>query len=138
MIKTRRSLLRGSVGVAGLGLAGCQQLSDSRCSDEIACFSFEYHGADDIESRLDIEHTGGEEQLYAEEVYVTNVSVDYESGETETIEWARLDDDIGPDDTITGEAIRILLGPAGIVKILWRQGSDDRVIEGWVYDDDVS
>jgi len=73
---------------------------------------------------LDIEHTGGERQLPAGDVYITNVSVDYESGATDTVAWAELDDGIGPTDAINGEARRVNLGSVGIVQILWQQDDD--------------
>lgn len=137
MRRTRRSLLRAGATATGVGFAGCQQFSGG-CPDEIACFSFEYQGADDIASRLDIEHAGGERRLRAGEVYVTGVSVDYESGDTDTVAWAELDDAVGPSDTIDGAGIRIPLGPVDIVEILWRGDGDERVIEAWVYDDDAT
>jgi len=71
-------------------------------------------------------------------VFITNVSVDYEAGETDTVTWTELDDGIGPSDAINGEAIRVNLGSAGIVQILWRQDDVERVIKAWVFDDDVS
>jgi len=80
----------------------------------------------------------GERQLPAGDVYITNVSVDYESGATDTVAWAELDDGIGPTDAINGEARRVNLGSVGIVQILWQQDDVERVIEAWVFDDDVS
>jgi len=133
----RRAVLLGGVTAVGFGAAGYYRLTTTNC-DEIACFAFEYQGADDAPSRLDIEHIGGERRLPAGEVFVTNVSVDYEAGETETVAWAELDDGIGPTDAINGEAIQIGLRFAGIVQILWRQDDAERVIEAWVFDDDVS
>ena len=103
----RRSLLRAGVGVAGLGFAGCQELRG--CTDEIACFAFEYHGMDDAPSGLEIEHTGGDQQLQADEVFVTSVIEDYETREMKTVAWAELEDDIGPSDTINGEQLRFRL-----------------------------
>lgn len=132
----RRSLLQAGVAGAGLGFAGC--LGSTECDDEIACFSFEYQDADDAPSRLDIEHTGGERDLLADAVYITNVSVDYESGDTKTIAWAELDDDSNPSDTINGETVQIPIGLTEIVKVLWRRDNDERIIEAWVYDDDAT
>ena len=133
----RRAVLLGGVTAVGFGAAGYYQLTTTNC-DEIACFAFRYQGADDAPSRLDIEHIGGERRLPAGEVFITNVSVDYEAGETDTVTWTELDDGIGPSDAINGEAIRVNLGSAGIVQILWRQDDVERVIEAWVFDDDVS
>jgi hypothetical protein len=131
----RRAVLLSAAGAAGFGGIWYHELT---ACDEIACFAFEYHGADDAPNRLDIEHTGGERRLRAEDVSVTNVSVDYEAGENATVGWAELDDDLGPGDTINGEEIRVQIRFPSIVTIRWRRDGDERVIEAWVYDDDVS
>jgi len=136
-LRRRAAALLGGVTAVGFGAAGYYRLTTTTC-DEIACFAFAYRGADDAPSRLDIEHTGGERQLPAGDVYITNVSVDYESGATDTVAWAELDDGIGPTDAINGEARRVNLGSVGIVQILWQQDDVERVIEAWVFDDDVS
>mgnify|MGYP000187959571 CR=1 FL=1 len=131
----RRAVLLSAAGAAGFGAIWYHELT---ACDEIACFAFEYQGADDAPNRLDIEHTGGTRRLRAGDVSVTNVSVDYEAGENATVAWAELDDDIGPSDTINGEKIRIQIRFPSIVTIRWRRDGDERVVGAWVYDDDVS
>ena len=133
----RRAVLLGGVTAVGVGAAGYYRLTTATC-DEVACFAFEYRGADDAPSRLNIEHTGGNRRLQAGETYVTNVSVDYESGETDTVAWAALDEDLDPADTITRETVEVKIGLGGIVQILWRRDDVERVVEAWVFDDDVS
>ncbi|GAB7009266.1 hypothetical protein JCM31271_12090 [Halorubrum trueperi] len=122
--------------MAGFGAISYHQLTTC---NEIACFSFEYQGADDAPNVLDIQHSGGQEQLPAGDVYVSEVVVDWESRETDTLTWAALADDMEPSDTIDGDEIRVrLMTGRDIVTILWRQDDDEQVIEAWVYDDDVS
>lgn len=136
MSYTRRAILLGGLTVAGGGLIGYREITT--CG-EIACFSFEYQGADDAPNMLDVQHTGGQETLTAGDVYFDEVVVDWESRETDTLAWSELDDEMEPDDTIDGDEIRLyLMTGTEIVEILWRQGDDEEVIEAWVYDDDVS
>lgn len=130
----RRAILLGGASVAGFGAIGYQQLATC---DEIACFAFEYHGADDAANRLDVQHTGGQESLQAGDVYFSEVVVDWESRETDTLAWSELDDDLEPSDTIDGDEIRLRI-ITEIVEILWHGGDDEQVIEAWVSDDDVS
>lgn len=129
-----RAILLGGASVAGFGAIGYHQLTTC---DEIACFEFEYHGADDAPNRLNVQHTGGQESLQACDVYFSEVVVDWESRETDTLAWSELDDDLESNDTIDGDEIRLRI-IAEIVEILWHQGDDEQVIEAWVYDDDVS
>jgi hypothetical protein len=85
---------------------------------------------------LTIEHAGGTERLRAEDVFVTNVNTDYEAGESDTLAWAELDDDLGPDDPINGEAVRISIRFPDIVTVRWRRDGDEEVVRAWVYDDE--
>lgn len=130
----RRAILLGGLAVAGGGLIGYHELTEC---NEIACFSFDYHGADDVPSRLDIKHTAGEDRLRADQVYITNVSVDYESGEMDTIAWSELTDEIGPSEPIKGETIRIKLGLTDFARILWDREDYRQTIGAWVADDDT-
>ncbi|WP_200530377.1 hypothetical protein [Halorubrum sp. LN27] len=127
--------LAGAAAVGGgftayHGLTGC---------DETACFEFEYHGADDAANRLDVRHTGGRETLRAGDVYFDEVVVDWESRETGARSWAELDGELEAEDVIDGDEIRLrLMTGTDIVEIQWRRDDDERVVEAWVYDDDVS
>jgi hypothetical protein len=134
MSPKRRAILLGAAGAAGFGAIWYHELTEC---DEIACFAFEHQGADDAPNRLTIEHTGGTQQLRAEDVSVTNVSVDYEEGENDTVAWAELDDDLGPSDAIDGEAVRVPIRFPDVVTIRWRRDDDEEVVGAWVYDDDV-
>ena len=134
MSPKRRAVLLLGAGAVGFGALSYRELT---ACDEFACFAFEYQGADDAPSRLTIEHTGGTEELRAADVFVTNVSTDYEAGESETLAWAELDDDLGPDDAINGEAVRISIRFPDVVTVRWRRDRDDEVVGAWVYDDDV-
>lgn len=131
--RRRIGLLAGAV-VTGVSLLVHQE---STGCDEIACFSFEYHGADDAPDRLDIQHTGGQEDLKAGDVYFSDVVVDWESRETDTLAWSELDDEMELGDTIDGDEIQLQI-MTEIVKIVWRHAGDEQVIEAWVYDDDAS
>ncbi|RLM63283.1 hypothetical protein DVK05_07700 [Halorubrum sp. Atlit-8R] len=134
MSPKRRAVLLLGAGAVGFGAIGYRELTDC---EELACFAFEHHGADDVASRLVIEHTGGTERLRAGDVFVTNVSVDYEAGENDTVAWAELDDDLGPDDAINGETLRIRIRFPDLVTVRWRRDGDEEVVGAWVYDDDV-
>jgi len=70
-------------------------------------------------------------------VFVTNVSTDYEAGESDTLAWAELDDDLDPDDAIDGEAVQISIRFPDVVTVRWRRDGDEEVVGAWVYDDDV-
>ncbi|TKX65070.1 hypothetical protein EXE40_17195 [Halorubrum sp. GN11GM_10-3_MGM] len=126
-------LLLGA-GSVGFGAIWYRELT---ACEELACFEFEYHGADDAPSQLDIEHTSGTERLRAGDVFVTNVSTDYEAGENDTVAWAELDDDLGPEDAITGETLRIPIRVPDLVTVRWRRDDEEEVVGAWVYDDDV-
>ncbi|MGM0448969.1 MAG: hypothetical protein ACQERM_12095 [Methanobacteriota archaeon] len=134
MSPKRRAVLLIGAGAVGFGAIGYRELTDC---EELACFTFEYQGADDAPNRLTIEHTGGTERLRAGDVFVTDVSVDYESGENDTVAWAELDDDLGPSDAIDGEAAQIPIRFPDVVTIRWRRDDDAEVVGAWVYDDDV-
>lgn len=134
MSPKRRAVLLVGAGAGGFGALEYRELTDC---EELACFAFEYQGADDAPNRLTIEHTGGTERLRAEDVFVTNVSVDYEAGENDTLAWAELDDDLGPSDAISGEAVQIPIRFPDIVTIRWRRDDEEEVVGAWVYDDDV-
>lgn len=125
--------------LAGAAVTGTGFLiyKESTGCNEIACFSFEYHGADDAPSRLDIRHTGGQEDLKAGDVYFSEVVVDWESQETDTLAWSELDDNMKPGDTIDDDEVRLQI-ITETVNIVWRQDNDEQVIGVWAYDDDVS
>lgn len=136
MSPKRRAILLGGAAAAGFGTIGYHEITTC---DEIACFSFNYQGADDAPNRLDVQHAGGQKTLRAGDVYFSEVVIDWESRETDTLAWSELDDETEPDDTIDGDEIRLrLMTGTDIVEILWRQGDDEEVIEAWVYDDDVT
>ena len=134
MSPKRRAVLLLGAGAVGFGGIWYRELTDC---EELACLAFEHQGADDVASGLVIEHTGGTERLRAGDVFVTNVSVDYEAGETDTVAWAELDDDLGPDDAINGETLRIPIRFPDLVTVRWRRDGDEEVVGAWVYDDDV-
>ncbi|ELZ32369.1 hypothetical protein C465_06973 [Halorubrum distributum JCM 9100] len=133
MSPKRRAVVLLGAGAVGFGALGYRELTDC---EEFACFAFEYQGADDAPNRLTIEHTGGTERLRAGDVFVTNVSTDYEAGESDTLAWAELDDDLGPDDAIDGEGVRISIRFPDVVTVRWRRDGDEEVVGAWVYDDD--
>ncbi|TKX75913.1 hypothetical protein EXE46_02100 [Halorubrum sp. GN11_10-6_MGM] len=130
----RRAVLLVGAGAIGFGAVGYRELTDC---EEFACFAFEYEGADDAPSRLTIEHTGGTERLRAGDVFVTNVSTDYEAGETDTLAWAELDDNLDPDDAIDREAVQVPIRFPDVVAIRWRRDGDEEIVGAWLYDDDV-
>ena len=134
MSPKRRAVLLLGAGTVGFGGIWYRELTTC---EELACFEFEYRGADDAPNRLTIEHTGGTERLRAGDVFVTNVSVDYEAGEDATLAWAELDDDLGPDDAIDGERVRFPIRFPDVVAVRWRRDDDEEVVGAWVYDDDV-
>ena len=135
MAPKRRAVLLVGTGAVGFGALGYRELTDC---EEFACFAFEYRGADDAPNRLTVEHTGGTERLRAGDVFVTNVSVDYESGENDTVAWTELDDDLDPSEAINEEAVQIPIRFPDIVTVRWRRdGDDEEVVGAWVYDDDV-
>jgi len=135
MSPKRRATLLGAAGAAGFGAIWYHELTE--CA-EIACFSFEYQGADDAPNKLDVQHTGGQEELRAGDVYFSEVVVDWESRETDTLAWSELDDEMEQGDTIDGDEVRLyLMTGTDILEILWRQEDDEEVIGAWVYDDDV-
>ena len=134
MAPKRRAVILLGAGAVGFGAIGYRELTDC---EELACSAFEHQGADDAPNRLTVEHTGGTERLRAGDVFVTNVSTDYEAGESDTLAWAELDDDLGPDDAIDGEAIQISIRFPDVVTVRWRRDGDEEVVGAWVYDDDV-
>jgi hypothetical protein len=130
----RRAILLGGAATVGFGALGYYGIT--RC-DEVACFSFEFQGADHVANRLDVQHTGGQESLQAGDVYFREVVVDWESRETDTIAWSELDDEMEPSDTIDGDEIRLqLLWETNVVEILWRQEGEETLIGAWVDEDD--
>jgi hypothetical protein len=136
MPSRRRIVLLAGTVVTSAGYLTYREVTDC---DQIACFSFEYQGADDAPNRLDVQHAGGQETLRAGDVYFSEVVVDWESRETDTLAWSELGDEMEASDTIDGDEIRLrLMTGTDIVKILWRQDGGERVIEAWVFDDDVS
>lgn len=133
MAPKRRAVILLGAGAVGFGAIGYRELTDC---EELACSAFEHQGADDVASRLVIEHIGGTERLRAGDVFVTNVSVDYEAGENDTVAWAEPDDELEPDDAIDGETLRIRIRFPDLVTVRWRRDGDKEVLEAWVYDDD--
>ena len=133
MSPKRRAVILLGAGAVRFGALGYRELTDC---EEFARFAFEYRGADDAPNRLTIEHTGGTERLRAGDAFVTNVSTDYEAGESDTLAWAELDDDLGPDDAIDGEAVQISIRFPDVVTVRWRRDGDEEVVGAWVYDDD--
>lgn len=126
MVPSRRSVLAGTTTVY-VGITGCLQYIP--CFDDVACFNFRHYGANDAPDKLEITHTGGDD-LPANEVYITNVALDYEAGETGTVAWSELDDESDPTAGIGGETIRvdILLLDPGTVEVWWRYEDQVKVI----------
>lgn len=121
---SRRSVLKGTI-VGSVGLAGCLQYIP--CFDDVACFTFKHHGVDDAPDILEITHTGGDD-LPANEVYITNVALDYEAEETGTVAWSNLDDESDPTVGISGETIRIDIRFPDVVEVWWRHEDQVTVI----------
>lgn len=108
-----------------MGCAGCSD-SDT-CNAEVACLSFEHDAADDVPDALTIEHTGGDD-LPANEVYITNVAVDYREDQIETVQWYEYDDGSDPNDGITGKSVQVPIAFPDVVKVLWRHDDEEKVI----------
>ncbi len=53
MVSSRRSVLQATL-VGSVGLAGCLQYIP--CLDDVACFNFRHHAADDVPDQLEITH----------------------------------------------------------------------------------
>lgn len=121
----RRSILRHSICVVGMGFAGCS--GSTTCNAEVACFSFEHDAYDDNPDILTIEHTGGDD-LPASEVYITNVAVDYREDQIETVQWYEYDDGSDPESGIAGKSVQVPIAFPDVVKILWRHDDEETVI----------
>lgn len=118
-------MLRLGIWIAGVGSAGCSN-SDT-CTADVACFSFAHDAYDDNPDILTIEHTGGND-LPANEVYITNVAVDYREEQIETVHWYEYDDGSDPNDGIAGKSVQVPILFPDVVKVLWRQDEEEKVI----------
>jgi hypothetical protein len=148
----RRTVLAGAT--ATIGFSGCLSFRDDSSSQtesptqnddscEIACFEFTHEGFDDAPDWLTIKHSEGRD-LLAEEVFITNVIVEYsgnlgtESEQViETVAWHEVDDEITASDGIAGESVRVDIDPPDVVQVLWRTESEEHVldeIESYGYD----
>jgi len=126
------------VTAVGFGAAGYYRLTTTTC-DEIACFAFAYQGERTTPRVGWTSNTPVGSVNSPQETCTSPTSASTTNrGATDTVAWAELDDGIGPTDAINGEARRVNLGSVGIVQILWQQDDVERVIEAWVFDDDVS
>ncbi|MFC4988285.1 MULTISPECIES: hypothetical protein [Saliphagus] len=125
MIRTRRELLHTGSLIGCVCLSGCQTFSS--CSAEVACFEFEHEGYDDAPDVLTITHTGGD-SLPANEVFITNVAVDYNDEEIATVPWYELSANVDADDEIEGDSITVEILFPEVVEVLWRQDGEERVI----------
>jgi len=123
MVVSRRSVLRYGALVAGSASAGCQQSSQ----EKVARFSFDFQGYDDSPDVLRITHTDGND-LPANEVYITNVAIDYREEVTGTVAWHELDEDVGPTDGIADQTAVVELLFPDVVQILWRHDGEEQVI----------
>jgi len=140
----RRTVLAGATATIGFG--GCLSFRDGGSSQtesptqnddscEIACFEFTHEGFDDAPDWLTIKHSEGRD-LLAEEVFITNVIVEY-SGNLgteserviETVAWHEVDDETRGSDGIAGESVRVDIGFPEVVQVLWRNENGERVLD---------
>lgn len=125
----RRAVLAGTVATVGLG--GYLYSKDESRSCDVACFEFFHEGFDDAPDWLTVRHTQGR-ALPADEVFVTNVVVDHGPETdwiTETVAWHDVDEATDPTDDVDGSSVRVDIGSPDIVRILWRRGDDERVLD---------
>jgi hypothetical protein len=142
----RRTVLAGAIAAVGFGGCLSSQRGSPRQTEtptqtkrspqtedscEIACFEFTHEAWDDAPDWLTIKHTEGRD-LPAEEVFITNVVVEY--GRTtdrviETVAWHEVDDEIGASDGIAGESVRVDIDPQRAVQVLWRTQNEEHVLD---------
>jgi hypothetical protein len=125
MGRTRRQLLQTGSLIGCIYLSGCQAFSS--CSADVACFEFEHEGYDDAPDILTISHTGGD-SLPANEVFVTNVAIDYNNEEIATVPWYELSETVDADDEMGSDSIEVEILFPEVVEVLWRQDNEEQVI----------
>lgn len=122
---SRRSVLKSSILVPSASFAGCG--ADQGCTDDVACFEFEHRGFDDAPDVLTVSHTGGD-ALPADEVFITNVAIDYHDDVVDTVPWHEFDDETDETGSIDGDSAEVPILFPDVVEVLWR--TDDEVVVG--------